>query len=94
MTISPYSLTLNVQGSEAVALGVAENDALVIGMTQAVVVNRINGDPWEGAYSVTPAAEAQVLATKNKTMEEDFTVEAIPSNYGLITWNGSVLTVS
>ena len=29
-----------------------------------------------------------------KTMASDVTVNPIPSNYGLITWDGSVLTVS
>lgn len=49
---------------------------------------------YSGAYEVTPSAEQQVLSTQSKVMAEDIIVKPIPSNYGLITWNGSVLTVS
>jgi hypothetical protein len=49
---------------------------------------------YHGSYSVTPAAEAQTLHTTNKVLVEDITIGPIPDNYGLITWNGSELTVS
>lgn len=49
---------------------------------------------YRGAYEVTPGREAQVLPTDGLMMTGDLTVGAIPSNYGLITYNGSVITVS
>ena len=49
---------------------------------------------YEGSYSVTPGASAQTLATAGMVMERDVEIAPIPSNYGLITWNGSVLRVS
>ncbi len=49
---------------------------------------------YEGDYDVTPSAEAQTLPTSMLRMHEDLVIGAIPDNYGLITWNGSVLTVS
>lgn len=49
---------------------------------------------YEGDYMITPAAEAQTIPTKNLRMTDDITVGAIPQNYGLITWDGSTLTVS
>ena len=49
---------------------------------------------YDGAYEITPGAEAQVLETRDLRMTDNVTVKAIPSNYGLISWNGSVLTVS
>lgn len=51
-------------------------------------------DYYEGDYSVTPTAEAQTIPVIGKTMRNNFTVNPIPNNYGLITWNGSTLTVS
>lgn len=51
-------------------------------------------EEWPGPYEVTPGAGAQTLATAGKLMTGDLTVGAIPSNYGLVTWDGSVLTVS
>lgn len=52
------------------------------------------GSQYEGPYSVTPSQETQALATEGLVMIEDVVVNPIPSNYGLITWSGSVLTVS
>ena len=49
---------------------------------------------YEGEYTVTPSTETQTLATNGKVLLDDITVNPIPNNYGLITWNGSVLTVS
>ena len=54
----------------------------------------IDGDPYEGEYEVVPRATSQILSTQGKKMEHDLVIEAIPNNYGLITWNGSFLTVS
>lgn len=49
---------------------------------------------YTGEYEVTPSSETVVLETASKLMTRNVTVNPIPSNYGLITWNGSVLTVS
>jgi len=53
-----------------------------------------HGSDYSGPYEVVPTAEAQVLSTHGKNMTHDFIIDPIPSNYGLITWNGSFLTVS
>lgn len=49
---------------------------------------------YTGSYTVTPSAETQTLETAELYMTGNITINPIPSNYGLITWNGSVLTVS
>lgn len=49
---------------------------------------------YEGDYEVTPSGETQILETDQLYMQGDITINPIPSNYGLITWNGSTLTVS
>lgn len=49
---------------------------------------------YDGPVTITPTAEEQVLSTNGFRMTSDITVGPIPNNYGLITWNGSVLTVS
>lgn len=54
----------------------------------------IGSDPYEGEYTVIPSNEAQILETKNLRMTDNVVINAIPQNYGLITWNGSTLTVS
>lgn len=52
------------------------------------------GKVYEGPYNVTPNARKQTLSTEGFVMTEDVVIDPIPSNYGLITWNGTTLTVS
>lgn len=49
---------------------------------------------YEGETEITPSAETQVLQTNNFRMTDNITISPIPSNYGLITWDGSTITVS
>lgn len=49
---------------------------------------------YDGPFSFTPSTEAQVIHVRNKAAYQDITIDPIPSNYGQISWNGSVLTVS
>ena len=49
---------------------------------------------YEGEYIVTPQAVEQILPTKDTLLAANIVINPIPSNYGLITWNGSTLTVS
>ena len=49
---------------------------------------------YDGPYEITPGDEAQTLHMEGMRASQDVTVNPIPSNYGLITWDGSVLTVS
>lgn len=49
---------------------------------------------YDGAYRVTPSGEEQILPTQGHTLADNIVIEAIPQNYGLITWDGSTLTVS
>lgn len=85
----PISLT--VSGGEA-RLSLHEQGGASLSLSGEYVGSM--PPPYAGSYSVAPGASAQTLATEGKFMEHDVVVGAIPSNYGLITWNGSVLLVS
>ena len=63
-------------------------DVALVGMTVAA------GGSATRSVGVTPSGTRQVLATAGMALREDVTVEPIPSNYGLVTWDGSVLMVS
>lgn len=52
------------------------------------------GREYTGTYEVTPSASTQTLPTTNRLLTQDVVVNPIPNNYGLITYNGSVITVS
>ncbi len=41
----------------------------------------VKNTPYEGEYTVTPSEQAQTLETNGKSMSDDVTVEAIPSDY-------------
>lgn len=44
--------------------------------------------------TITPSNTTQTISTKNKYMTGNITIDPIPSDYGKITWDGSVLIVS
>ena len=51
-------------------------------------------DYYEGEYEITPGDEDVTVHASGLVMRENLVVKAVPSNYGLITWNGTELTVS
>lgn len=50
--------------------------------------------PYEGPVVFTPSAEQQVIQTAGKSIAENIIIDPIPSNYGLVTYNGAFITVS
>lgn len=72
------SLNIPLDGTPDKVLKVAEYDLPV----------------YDGITEITPSNQAQILQTSNKALTRNIVVNPIPSNYGLVTWNGSVLTVS
>ena len=60
--------------------------------TKSAVI--VGGIPYGGSYEITPSETSQTLTTASRMLSQDITVGPIPSNYGLITWNGATLTVS
>ena len=72
------SLNIPVDGEAGTVIKVTEHDLPV----------------YSGQTEVTPSEETQTLQTANRTVLQNIVINPIPSNYGLITWNGSTLTVS
>lgn len=71
-----------------------DEPSLSWGEDEYVRVVNVTADEYDGHYDATPSSAAQTFATAGKLMTADFVVNPIPSNYGLITWNGATLTVS
>lgn len=63
-------------------------------LDSSIVIREVQATPYTGEYIVTPSAETQTLHTADLLMAQNVTINPIPSNYGLISWNGSFLTVS
>lgn len=85
-------LDLELQ-EDALTLDVGDA-SLEWGSDEYVRVVNVTADEYDGPYDATPSSAAQTFATTGKLMTADFTVQPIPSNYGLVTWDGAVLTVS
>lgn len=86
LTVSPVkSISLTVEPDQA---------PVPMQMEQLRVRYESPYPDYTGPTSVTPSAQAQTLHTKGTALLSDITIGAIPQNYGLVTWDGSTLTVS
>ena len=89
----PYKVPLMVStDGTAVNLGVLEPKSVDLDMSVGVYAQI--GEHYHGSYEVTPSSEAQVLDTDTLILDGNITINPITSNYGLITWDGSTITVS
>lgn len=82
-TFRPQAVTVSVD---------AANMGVTLGTP--VVKEYVDVQTYKGEYEITPSAETQTLDTAGLRLTRPVTVNPIPQNYGLITWNGSFLTVS
>lgn len=73
-----------------VALHIKEADSVSLHVGGEVY----SPDIYRGEYEVTPSQSEQVLETADKLLRENVVVAPIPYYYGLITYNGSIITVS
>lgn len=53
----------------------------------------VDVDDYTGPYTFTPSAATQIVPTSGLRMLDNVTINPIPSNYGQIVWDGSILTV-
>ena len=92
--IIPVPVQLNVEESiNQFALGVSENSVQVsFGVSTQIVTSTV--PDYDGPYDFTPSSELQTIETNGYRMTDNVTINPIPNNYGLITWNGSIITVS
>ena len=49
---------------------------------------------YQGQTEFVPTQGYQTVHTAGYLVDTDIVIDPIPSNYGKITWNGAVLTVS
>ena len=95
VNINPYNkqnINIGIHSSKVDTL--INPSSMNINVGSSIAREIIDTNPYEGEYVITPNTETQTLATKNLRMLKDVIVNPIPSNYGLITWNGSFLMIS
>ena len=86
------SIALHVEETAGASLHVGEPSTLGLGVGGGMYA--VGPPRFAGPYEVTPSASGQTLEMAGLTARQDVVVKPIPSNYGLITWDGSVITVS
>ena len=47
---------------------------------------------YSGPYEFTPGPETQTAHVARKMATEDIIIQPIPKNYGLVTYNGRIIT--
>ena len=65
-----------------------------IGMDIGAEYAMSDTDPFEGSYEYTPSEQTQTIPIEDLRATQDIVINPIPSNYGLITYNGVSITVS
>lgn len=88
----PIPVKLTVSGDVYIPIKLAGDQSIGVGLNTEIRESPIHN--YEGPYEATPSASTQAFSMYGKFATEDFVVNPIPSNYGLITWDGGVLTVS
>lgn len=81
-----FTETLNFNASFAESLGLSAQ------FGEVIISHDV--DWYDGPYEFTPTQETQTVEIAQKAAYQNITINPIPWNYGLITWDGSALTVS
>lgn len=88
-------ITATASGSQSVTPNVVEGyvDRGTAGTVSVDALNRFQL-PTQAAKTVTPTESEQTVVVAGKFTTGAIKVSPIPSNYGKITYNGSIITVS
>lgn len=87
------AVNFTIRGPSGVGFSVGDPAGVGLNLPGFAVVRQAL-PAYDGPVEVTPSNVPQVLNTNEKSVYADIVVNPIPPNYGLITWNGAVLTVS
>lgn len=89
-----FDILLDINNNQEYTLDISDENLSYVVDPDIEIVNSIEGEVYTGPTTIIPTQEKQTLNTTNNVLLTDIVIEAIPKNYGLITWNGSILTVS
>lgn len=71
-----------------------DDPAVELEVASPIVIEEAAPPEYEGQTVFIPTQYMQTVPVSGLLMKQDIAINPIPSNYGLITWNGSTLTVS
>ena len=78
-------------GGDAIEIGGAGERSATISVTGS---GALPVPHYTGPYEFTPTEETQTVSIARKQAAEDIIIHTIPQNYGLVTYNGSIITIS
>lgn len=91
---NPIIVPLNIASDRmAVPLSVSSNTEQLALDVACVIVSGMS-EHYAGAYEFEPTDSAQIIPIKDMVADANIVINPIPSQYGKISWDGSVLTVS
>lgn len=88
------TIELTVGEQPVIPLRIDDDVGIDLGVTEQIVIEEHDTLPYRGEYEFTPTEDVQTVPINGLRATRNITINPIPSNYGKITWNGSVLTVS
>ena len=91
---TPMIIPMTVSGGGTIPFTMKQESELLSIQMDSYLRVRGAQEWYEGEYTFTPTIEAQTVNIEGLTARRDITIEPIPQNYGLITYNGSTITVS
>lgn len=87
---TPYSLVGTLSQPESLVGTLSQPESILGTLTLPTV---ISPDTYEGAYTVVPLEEEQILETADLLMLDNVRIGAVPANYGRLDYNGQYLRV-
>ncbi len=94
MSFCLCKVRLKVADRAPVKLKIVGGDSVRFTSDQYIKIRSGDYDRYEGPYEFIPTEETQTVECENMLTTENIVINPIPNNYGLITWNGSIITVS
>lgn len=88
------TIELTVGEQPVIPLRIDDDVGIDLGVTEQIVIEDHDTLPYRGEYEFTPTEDVQTVHINGLRATRNITINPIPSNYGKISWNGSVLTVS
>lgn len=86
------AIKLTVMTDESAVLNIANSESVGLIAEPHIVID--STEIYDGAYEWTPTQSTQTIEIADKKALNNITINPIPSNYGLVTWDGTSLTVS
>lgn len=104
--VSAARLPMTVKTTDRPAVPMTVTGPRTVGLTVGTQTKTFNfeitaktviigaGGQYPGPYTVTPTRSTQTLATYGQTMGANVTINPIPPEYGLVSYDGAVMTIT